>query len=64
MAYNSIDPYSGKKLGSFEERAPGQLESTVQAAQRCFEQDWRGRNLGEHAAVVKLAAALMRERVR
>ncbi|UVW30060.1 NAD-dependent succinate-semialdehyde dehydrogenase [Massilia sp. H6] len=62
MAYNSINPYNGETLGSFEELDAKQLESTVQAAQRCFEQDWRARSFGERAAVVKRAAALMRER--
>lgn len=62
MAYQSINPYNGETLGKFEELASGQLESTVQAAQRCFEHDWRQRDFAERATVLKRAAALMRER--
>jgi succinate-semialdehyde dehydrogenase / glutarate-semialdehyde dehydrogenase len=62
MAYQSINPFNGDKLASFDELADDELEAKVKTAQRCFSDDWAKRSYAERAAVVKRAAALMRER--
>ncbi|MFC0133285.1 succinate-semialdehyde dehydrogenase [Massilia eurypsychrophila] len=62
MAYQSINPFNGKTLASFDEHGRDELDNKLQAAQRCFDHDWRQRSYAERAIVVKRAAALMRER--
>lgn len=62
MAYQSINPFNGKTLASFDEHGRDELENKLQAAQRCFDDDWRQRSYAERAIVVKRAAALMRQR--
>lgn len=62
MAYQSTNPYDGKILATFDEHDDAQLEARLQAAASCFEADWRARSYTERAAILKRAAALMRER--
>lgn len=62
MAYQSTNPYDGKVLATFDEHDDAALEAKLQAASACFERDWRERSFAERAAVLKRAAALMRER--
>jgi succinate-semialdehyde dehydrogenase/glutarate-semialdehyde dehydrogenase len=62
MAYQSTNPYDGKILATFEEHGAGELEQKLAAATACFDNDWRNRPYAERAAVLKRAAALMRER--
>ncbi|MDL2355162.1 MAG: NAD-dependent succinate-semialdehyde dehydrogenase [Pseudomonadota bacterium] len=62
MAYQSTNPYDGKILATFDEHDDAQLEAKLQAASDCFETDWRARSYAERAAILKRAAALMRER--
>lgn len=40
MAYQSVDPNTGKLLKSFEQLTTAQLEKTLAAAKTCF-QTWR-----------------------
>lgn len=62
MAYQSTNPYDGKVLASFDEIDDAALETRLDAAARCFEDDWRARSYAGRAVVLKRAAALMRER--
>ena len=62
MAYQSTNPYDGKILATFDEHDAAQLEAKLQAAATCFATDWRKRGYAERAAILKRAAALMRER--
>jgi len=62
MAYQSTNPYDGKILATFDEHDAAQLEAKLQAAATCFEADWRKRGYAKRAAILKRAAALMRER--
>ena len=62
MAYQSINPFDGKVVKSFDEINDAQLESKLKAASHCFENDWRHRSFTDRKAVLAKAAALMRER--
>ncbi len=62
MAYQSVNPYDGKNLKTFEELTDEQLETALQTAAKCFE-TWRHKTFAERAAIVAKAAAIMRARV-
>ena len=62
MAYQSINPYDGKILKTFEEMTDSQLETAIRTAATCYE-SWRQRSFAERAVVVAKAAAIMRARV-
>ena len=59
MAYQSVNPYNGKVLKTFEELTDEQLETALETAATCFE-TWRHTTFAERAAVVAKAAAIMR----
>ncbi len=61
MSYQTINPYNGELLQSFEELTDAQLEAALATAQACFEQ-WRETSFAERAGIVAKAAALMRAR--
>jgi succinate-semialdehyde dehydrogenase/glutarate-semialdehyde dehydrogenase len=58
MSYQSINPFNGKLLKSFEPLTDKQLEVKLAAAASCFE-TWRTRTYAERAAVAAKAASLM-----
>ena len=62
MAYQSTNPFDGKVVKAFDEINDAQLESKLEAASHCFENDWRHRSFADRKAVLAKAAALMRER--
>ena len=62
MAYQSVNPYDGKVLKTFEELSDKQLETALETAATCFE-TWRRTTFAERAAVVAKAAAIMRARI-
>jgi len=62
MAYQSINPYDGQLVKSFDDITDAQLEHELASASQCFDKDWRHRSFAERKAVVARAAALMRER--
>ena len=62
MAYQSLNPYDGKILRTFEELTDKQLETALQTAAKCFE-TWRHTAFTERTAVLKRAAAILRTRV-
>src|ERR1700722_14187462 len=62
MAYQSVNPYDGKILKTFEELTDKQLEMALETAATCFE-TWRHTTFAERAIVVAKAAAIMRARV-
>jgi succinate-semialdehyde dehydrogenase/glutarate-semialdehyde dehydrogenase len=61
MAYQSVNPYDGKILMTFEELTDNQLETALEKAAACFE-TWRHTTFAERAAVAAKAAAIMRAR--
>jgi succinate-semialdehyde dehydrogenase/glutarate-semialdehyde dehydrogenase len=62
MTYQSLNPYDGKILKTFEELTDKQLEAAVHTADQCFE-TWRHTTFVERTAVLKRAAAILRSRV-
>lgn len=62
MTYQSVNPYDGKILKTFEGLTDRQLESALETAATCFE-SWRHTTFTERATVVAKAAAIMRARI-
>ena len=62
MPYQTVNPYDGKTLQTFEQLTDEQLESALKTAEACFE-TWRRTTFAERAVVVGKAAAIMRARV-
>jgi succinate-semialdehyde dehydrogenase/glutarate-semialdehyde dehydrogenase len=60
-AYQSVNPFNGKTLKTFEELTAAQLEKALKTAETCFK-SWRDRTFAERAIIVAKAANLMRER--
>lgn len=56
MAYQSVNPYDGQVLETFEEFTDEQLESELETAQRCFE-SCRPTTFAERAPIVANVAA-------
>ena len=61
-SYQSVNPYDGRTLETFEELTTTQLEKAIKTAETCFE-SWRHTTFAERAIIVAKAATLMRERV-
>jgi len=61
-AYQSVNPYDGKILKTFEELTDAQLETSISTAAICFE-DWRETTFVERAIVLAKAAAMMRAHI-
>ena len=57
MAYQSINPYDGKVLQTFEQLGAAQLEEKLQRASACFRNDWSVKSYAGRAAVLARAAA-------
>ena len=62
MAYQSINPYDGKLLKTFDGITDVELESALVTANTCFA-SWRFKTFAQRAKVVARAAAIMRERI-
>ena len=62
MAYTTINPATGELLQMFPEHTDAEVEAAITQAQSAYS-SWRAKSYGERAAVVRNAAALMRERV-
>ena len=62
MPYQSLNPYDGKVLETFEELTDQELETALQTAAKCFE-TWRHTTFAERTAVLERAAAILRSRV-
>jgi succinate-semialdehyde dehydrogenase/glutarate-semialdehyde dehydrogenase len=59
-AYQSVNPYSGKTLKTFDELTDAQLETAIKTAATCFK-TWRQTTFTERARIVAKAATLMRD---
>lgn len=62
MAYQSVNPYDGKLLQTFEEFSGAQLETALETADTCF-QTWRQTSFAERALIVAEVAELMNAKV-
>ena len=61
MTYQSINPYDGKLLQSFDDLTEESLETKIATAAACFE-SWRQTTFAQRAAIAAKAAAIMRAR--
>ncbi len=61
MSYQSINPYNGELVKSFDEHTDPQLETAIATAAASYE-PWRKLTFAERAVIVAKAAAIMRER--
>ena len=55
MAYQSINPFSGKLEKTFNDLSPAELESKLASAENCFQTDWRNRSFAQRTAILKRA---------
>ncbi len=62
MTYQSVNPYNGEILKTFDGLTDKQLESALATASTCFE-SWRHTTFAERAIVVAKAAAIMRSNI-
>ena len=62
MAYQSVNPYDGEILQTFEELTDQQLDAALTTAAACFE-TWRHMPFAKRSAVLAKAAAILRGRV-
>jgi succinate-semialdehyde dehydrogenase/glutarate-semialdehyde dehydrogenase len=60
-AYQSVNPYNGKTVKTFETLTDKQLEEKLTVAARCFEV-WRHTSYAERAVIVARAAAILHEK--
>ena len=61
MAYESVNPYNGKRTKQFAEHTGAELEIAVAQAQACFK-TWQTTTFAERAAVLSKAALILRSR--
>lgn len=62
MTYQSVNPYDGELLATFDELTDAQLETALATATTCFE-SWRQTTFAARTAVAAKAAAILRARV-
>jgi len=62
MTYQSVNPYDGKILKTFEELTAKELETALATAATCFE-TWRHKTYAERAVIVAKVAVLMHQKV-
>ncbi len=62
MSYQSVNPYNGKVLKTFEQLTDKQLGEKLATAATCFK-TWKNKTYAERAVIVAKAAALMRAHV-
>src|SRR6266481_6397323 len=63
MAYESVNPYNGKVLKTFDDITDEQLEATVARAAKTFEESWSLKAISYRGSILKRAAAILRERL-
>ncbi len=63
MEYQTINPFTEQLIKTFPEHTDAQLQEIIAKAQAVYESDWRVRTLDERKAVVKKAAAILREKL-
>ncbi len=62
MAYQSVNPNTGKVLKSFEQLSDAQLDTSLAAAEHCFH-SWKKKSFAERAIILNKAAALLHAHV-
>jgi succinate-semialdehyde dehydrogenase/glutarate-semialdehyde dehydrogenase len=59
MAYQSVNPFNGELLRTFEEHTDQQMEGMLATADKTFHEIWSGKPVRERAKVIGKAASLM-----
>ena len=62
MLYQTINPFTEKLVKTFPEHTDAQLREIIARAEAVYENDWKLKTLDERKAVVKKAAAILREK--
>ena len=62
MQYQTINPFTEQLLKTFQEHTDAQLEKIIAKAEAVYENDWSLTTLEYRKAVVKKAAAILREK--
>jgi succinate-semialdehyde dehydrogenase/glutarate-semialdehyde dehydrogenase len=62
MSYQSVNPYDGKTLQTFEELTDKELDTALATAATCFE-TWRRKTYAERAVIVGKVGSLMQQKV-
>jgi len=62
MAYQSVNPYNGQVLQTFNEHSDEQVSGFLDCASRCFQDKWRNATFAERASIAHKAASIMRTR--
>jgi len=62
MQYQTINPFTEELVKTFREHTDAQLQEIIARAEAVYENDWRLRTLDERRAVVKKAAAILRQK--
>jgi len=62
VAYQSINPFSGELLQSFDQHTDAQMEAALAKADNTFQRVWSAKTFRGRAKIVRRAAFLMRER--
>ena len=62
MQYQTINPFTEELLKTFPEHTDAQLDEVIAKAEAVYESDWSRRTLDQRKAVLKKAAAILREK--
>jgi len=62
MAYQSVNPFNGQVLKTFNEHSDEQVSGFLDCASRCFQDKWRNATFAERASIAHKAASIMRTR--
>jgi succinate-semialdehyde dehydrogenase/glutarate-semialdehyde dehydrogenase len=62
MTYQSINPFSGEPVETYNEMSDLELDAAIATAATCFE-TWRKKSYAERAGIIAKAAALMHKNV-
>ena len=62
MSYQSVNPYNGETLRTFDELTDEQLEAAMATAASCFDA-WKRTDFRHRSTISAKAAAIMRSRV-
>ncbi len=63
MTYETINPYTEQRIKSYPDHTDAELEQILQSAEDTYANDWSRRPLAARKAIVKKAAAVLRERI-
>jgi succinate-semialdehyde dehydrogenase/glutarate-semialdehyde dehydrogenase len=60
MTYSTINPATGETVRTFGEISDADLDTAVEVARSCYQDDWRHRPVADRARILKAAAAALR----